>query len=90
VADETSLEEGCPLLLQDLLPSQITLAHTGHTGHTMVAAALGETAGAFLALHKEVVNLVIITHCTGLALSHQYGEHKLGIIEPVHWCLLSS
>lgn len=65
----------CP----DLRPTH--LAHTGHTGHTVAAAALSKAARALLSgtLREEVVNLVIVTHCTGFALSHQDGEHKLSI-----------
>lgn len=55
------------------------LAHTGHSSHTVAAATLSEAAGAFLAFHEEVVNLVIVTHGAGLALPHQHGEHELSI-----------
>lgn len=55
------------------------LAHTGYSSHTVAAATLSEAAGTFLTLHEEVVNLVIVTHYTGLALPHQHREHKLSI-----------
>ena len=55
------------------------LAHTGYSSHTVAAATLCEAAGAFLTLHEEEINLVIITHCACLALPHQHREHKLSI-----------
>lgn len=109
MADEARLQEGGPLLLQDLLPSQVSLrgqgaggqwpgpeiqplhpcldlspphlAHPGHAGHAVTTAALSKAACTLLssALREEVVNFVVVTHGTGLALPHQDGEHKLSI-----------
>lgn len=109
VADKARLQEGGPLLLQDLLPSQVSLgkqgaggqwpgaeihrlhpcpdlspphlAHAGHTGHAVTAAALSKAACTLLSstFREEVVNFVVITHGTGLALPHQDGKHKLSI-----------
>lgn len=74
-ASEGQLAHSCPTLAPP------HLAHTGHTGHTVAVAALSEAVGALVCgpLREEVVNLVIITHSTGLALPYQDGEHKLSI-----------
>ena len=47
----------------------------------MAVAALSKAVGALVSgtLREEVVNFVIVTHCTSLTLPHQDREHKLSI-----------